>query len=161
MMKGVENCTLRCGSDNTLLDLVLYIFCVGWAHPFHQTWWRLTSPILPWASHRPSCQGPLSEDVDCIPDMLMNLSSIHTDVFKMDPDFLENEEKYKTIKKGVLPWISPYTELYEPNDCYSADWGKDSHPPGRLTARISLFHTVLVKLKCNKIDLYRWIFIYR
>lgn len=23
-----------------------------------------------------------------------------TDVFKMDPDFLENEEKYKTIKRG-------------------------------------------------------------
>lgn len=24
----------------------------------------------------------------------------HADVFKLDPDFLENEEKYKTIKKG-------------------------------------------------------------
>lgn len=24
----------------------------------------------------------------------------HSDVFKMDPDFLENEEKYKTIKRG-------------------------------------------------------------
>lgn len=24
------------------------------------------------------------------------------DVFKMDPDFLENEEKYKAIKKGEL-----------------------------------------------------------
>ena len=54
-------------------------------------------------SHRQSCQGPLTEDGDCIPDMLMNLSYILTDVFKLDPDFLENEEKYKTIKKGVLP----------------------------------------------------------
>ena len=26
---------------------------------------------------------------------------IRPDVFKMDPDFLENEEKYKTIKKGT------------------------------------------------------------
>lgn len=25
---------------------------------------------------------------------------VHLDVFKMDPDFLENEEKYKTLKRG-------------------------------------------------------------
>lgn len=25
---------------------------------------------------------------------------VHSDVFKMDPDFLENEEKYKTLKRG-------------------------------------------------------------
>lgn len=25
---------------------------------------------------------------------------VYTDVFKLDPDFLENEEKYKTIKRG-------------------------------------------------------------
>lgn len=24
----------------------------------------------------------------------------HSDVFKLDPDFLENEEKYKALKKG-------------------------------------------------------------
>lgn len=32
-----------------------------------------------------------------------------TDVFKLDPDFLENEEKYKTIKRGEnkLDYIRP------------------------------------------------------
>lgn len=27
---------------------------------------------------------------------------VHLDVFKMDPDFQENEEKYKTIKRDIL-----------------------------------------------------------
>lgn len=31
-----------------------------------------------------------------------NASVYLADVFKMDPDFLENEEKYKAIKKGEL-----------------------------------------------------------
>jgi hypothetical protein len=34
---------------------------------------------------------------------IKNNSSVYlADVFKMDPDFLENEEKYKAIKKGEL-----------------------------------------------------------
>lgn len=30
-------------------------------------------------------------------------SFFFVDVFKMDPDFQENEEKYKTLKRGTLP----------------------------------------------------------
>ena len=40
---------------------------------------------------------------------IKNNSSVYlADVFKMDPDFLENEEKYKAIKKGELldGWIT-------------------------------------------------------
>lgn len=34
--------------------------------------------------------------------MVCFVSFRFADVFKMDPDFLENEEKYKAIKKGKL-----------------------------------------------------------
>lgn len=32
------------------------------------------------------------------------VSVCSSDVFKLDPDFLENEEKYKTIKRGENEW---------------------------------------------------------
>lgn len=32
------------------------------------------------------------------------VSVCSSDVFKLDPDFLENEEKYKTIKRGETEW---------------------------------------------------------
>ena len=106
MMKGVENGTR---SDNTLLDLVFYVFIyynILYMLCLYTTIMCCAEPAHlikhGRGSHRPSCQGPQSEDGDCIPDMWLNLFSIHTDVFKLDPDFLENEEKYKTIKKGVL-----------------------------------------------------------
>ena len=51
--------------------------------------------------------------------VLLTCVCIHSDVFKMDPEFLENEEKYKTIKKGenvhryqALPnQLSAYSQL--------------------------------------------------
>lgn len=36
----------------------------------------------------------------CLCDISHVGSMFSSDVFKLDPDFLENEEKYKTIKRG-------------------------------------------------------------
>lgn len=57
-----------------------------------------------------------------------------SDVFKMDPDFLENEEKYKTIKRGESETVRCRRQ-FASNQIVSFSLTNRVSPPGRYPGR--------------------------
>lgn len=60
-----------------------------------------------------------------------------SDVFKMDPDFLENEEKYKTIKRGENETVSVQSDRLLQSDqsrvsSWQISWMKAAATPARM-----------------------------